>query len=305
MQITNISFKRIILAAVIITLGAVGIFLNVNYDTIQAQASSPDSSFCDGATGDNGDGTNNLIVANTATVTSDITDPTLANNEDCVEDLITYVSDIAVTKDDSKTEIVAGQENTYTITITNNGPSTVTSLNVVDTLPSQLTNPVFTVSQGNYDAGNGNLTGISLASGQSMTMTLVGTVDVNAAPGVMTNTVTVTVPDGVSDPNPDNNTDTDETTILERSDLSIEKTLDGELISGTEATYVLTVTNNGPSAATNLVITDTLPSQLTYVSSNSADGWTCSENSGVVTCNFAGPLANGATSTLNLVVRVN
>jgi uncharacterized repeat protein (TIGR01451 family) len=305
MQINKLSLQKILLMGIILTVSVFGVFYNIHNDNIQVQASSPDSSFCDGTTGDNGDGTNTLIVANTATVTSGITDPNMANNEDCIENPISYVADLSVTKDDGKTEILAGQENTYTITITNNGPSTVTSMTVNDTVPTQLNNPVFSVSQGSYDATTGSLTGISLASGQSMTMTLVGTVDANAAPGVMTNTVTVTVPDGVTDPTPDNNTDTDDTTIIERADLSLVKTLQGQLVSGTEATYVLTVTNNGPSAATNLVITDTLPDQLSYVSSNSTDGWACTESNNVVTCNYTGPLANGATSTLNIIVRVD
>ena len=38
-------------------------------------------------------------------------------------------------------------------------------------------------------------------------------------------------------------------------------------VSGQPMTYKVTVTNNGPSTSTNVVLTDTLPSQVTFVSS--------------------------------------
>ena len=59
-------------------------------------------------------------------------------------------------------------------------------------------------------------------------------------------------------------------------DLQIEKTDNPNRVNvGGTITYTLTARNNGPSPATQVVITDTLPATVTYVSSASTQG-TCS-----------------------------
>src|SRR5262249_30631427 len=68
--------------------------------------------------------------------------------------------------------------------------------------------PIFTPSVGAYNVGTGVWSGLSLASGQNVTITLTGTIDPNAA-GTLANTVTVTPPAGTTDPTPANNTTTD------------------------------------------------------------------------------------------------
>ncbi|NIV35348.1 MAG: DUF11 domain-containing protein, partial [Anaerolineae bacterium] len=65
-------------------------------------------------------------------------------------------------------------------------------------------------------------------------------------------------------------------------------------------TYILTVTNNGLSDATDVALTDTLPAGVTFVSATPSQG-ACSETGGTVTCNL-GNLASGATTTVTLVV---
>lgn len=65
-------------------------------------------------------------------------------------------------------------------------------------------------------------------------------------------------------------------------------------------TYEITVTNNGPSVAENVVVTDTLPVSLTYVSASSDTG-ACSHASGVVTCEL-GDMAVGASVKITVVV---
>jgi uncharacterized repeat protein (TIGR01451 family) len=78
------------------------------------------------------------------------------------------------------------------------------------------------------------------------------------------------------------------------SDLGLTKTGDTTLIPGTNTSYTLKATNNGPDAMSGaLQVVDTLPSGLSYLS-GSGSGWTCSANAQVVTCNWPGTLANGA-----------
>jgi uncharacterized repeat protein (TIGR01451 family) len=71
--------------------------------------------------------------------------------------------------------------------------------------------------------------------------------------------------------------------------------------TGRNLTYTLTVTNNGPDPASDVVVVDTLPGSVTFVSANSSQG-TCAHLTGVVTCNV-GSMANGAVVTITIVVR--
>ena len=89
--------------------------------------------------------------------------------------------------------------------------------------------------------------------------------------------------------------------VLPVADLSITKSdspdsapLDGSL------TYTLTVTNNGPDGVPSVVVADTLPGGVSFVSATPSQG-SCSESSGTVTCTL-GTLANGATATVTIVV---
>lgn len=65
--------------------------------------------------------------------------------------------------------------------------------------------------------------------------------------------------------------DTDYVTVnVELSaDISITKLgLPDPVASGGDLTYTLTVTNNGPSTASNVVVTETYPAGFTYSSAN-------------------------------------
>jgi uncharacterized repeat protein (TIGR01451 family) len=199
------------------------------------------------------------ILVNTATITPPGGTPTGATDTDS----LTPRADLAVTKDDGKLTAVPGTPDTYTITVTNNGPSTVDAVNLTDTLPAALLNPVFGApSAGSYDPATGIWSGLSLAAGQSVTITLSGTVD-PAATGTLTNTATVSPPAGVTDPNPGNNNDSDTNTLTPQADLAVSKT-DGKTtaVPGTADTYTITVSNAGPSTVSSVVLRDSLPAAL-------------------------------------------
>ncbi|MBT8212231.1 MAG: DUF11 domain-containing protein, partial [Acidimicrobiia bacterium] len=68
---------------------------------------------------------------------------------------------------------------------------------------------------------------------------------------------------------------------------------------GDSTTFTVTVTNQGPDAATGVVVTDTLPSGVTFVSSTAG-----SESGGVITVPV-GALAVGAQSTFSVTVTVD
>lgn len=70
--------------------------------------------------------------------------------------------------------------------------------------------------------------------------------------------------------------------------------------TGSNLTYTITVAQNGPTDATNIVLTDTLPSGVTYVSGSAG----CSHDSGVVTCNI-GTLTPGSNTQVTITVQVD
>ena len=89
------------------------------------------------------------------------------------------------------------------------------------------------------------------------------------------------------------------------ADLSVTKTDSPDPITaaGATLTYTLTVTNGGPSTATNVVLTDTLPTgAVTFVSATPDQG-SCSGTS-TVACNL-GTLVNGVSTTVTIKVTVN
>ena len=89
------------------------------------------------------------------------------------------------------------------------------------------------------------------------------------------------------------------------ADLQITKSATSGFAVGQNATYSLSVKNNGPqSASGTITVSDTLPSGLSYVSA-SGSGWACSAVGSVVTCTNAGPVANGVTmNAITLTVSV-
>jgi MSHA biogenesis protein MshQ len=86
------------------------------------------------------------------------------------------------------------------------------------------------------------------------------------------------------------------------ADLALAMTRSGDLTVGSTASYLLSVTNNGPDTEIGPVkIVDTLPSGLKFASYGGA-GWSCTNAAGangqtLVTCQHDGPLASGATMT--------
>lgn len=83
-----------------------------------------------------------------------------------------------------------------------------------------------------------------------------------------------------------------------QADLGVTVNPGGAVPLGQNVTYNITVTNNGPSAATGVSLTDTLAAGLGFVSATPSQG-TCS-GTGPITCNI-GTLAGGASATVSVV----
>ena len=86
------------------------------------------------------------------------------------------------------------------------------------------------------------------------------------------------------------------------ADLEISKSDSPDPVpQGGNLVYTVTVTNDGPYDASNVVLTDNLPAEVTFVSGTFGTSGTCSESSGIATCNL-GTLTNGASVTATLTV---
>jgi hypothetical protein len=84
------------------------------------------------------------------------------------------------------------------------------------------------------------------------------------------------------------------------ADLGVTLSASGTNTTGTNTTYIATVTNGGPSASTNIAFTSTLPSTGVLVSVTPSSG-SCSSANGIA-CDLGG-LANGSSATVTLVVQ--
>jgi uncharacterized repeat protein (TIGR01451 family) len=236
--------------------------------------------------------TGTLVNTVTVAAPAGVTDPNPADDTATDTDLLQPEADLAVTKTNGVSNAVPGQTVTYTITVSNAGPSDVTGATVADALPAALVGAVWTCTPGAGAACTASGTGdvidaVDVPAGTSVVYTLTGTVD-PAASGTLVNTATVTAPAGVVDPDPGNDTDTDTDTLLPTADLSITKT-DGATtaVPGQPVTYTITVTNAGPSAVLGAVVADPLPPGITGAT------WTCAPAGGATcTPSGAGDLAD-------------
>jgi uncharacterized repeat protein (TIGR01451 family) len=248
------------------------------------------------------------LFSNTANVTSDV-DPTPENDSSVVTTTVSSV-DLAIQKSGPAT-VTAGQQVSYTITVINNGPDGASNPSFTDVLPSQAsfvslnqnTGPAATCSgTAQPTGGNAGCGWGTLASGATATFTLVVSVPVSTANGtVLTNQVTVT--SDSFDTNNANNAASVNTTVNGVADLSVVKNGPASAIAGTNISYTITVANGGPSAASTVQLTDTIPAGSAFVSmiQNSGPVFACGFAAGTETCSIA-TLANGASASFTLTI---
>ncbi|GGK37097.1 MULTISPECIES: Ig-like domain-containing protein [Flavobacteriaceae] len=237
------------------------------------------------------------ITNSTSAATGDQSDPT--TDGDILEATIGVenFADIVLTKvvDNAKPNV--GDIVTYTITVTNNGPSKVTNLVVTDTLPAGLTYANVMPSDGIWTAPNWQVD--LLESGEFETIVIEAVVGMDQGGMTLTNIVSNTQDQVDSNLTED---DDRETIVVTSSDLVTVKTVSNATPNeGDTIIYTIAVTNNGPSIATNVSLIDNLPVGVTFVSHSAAEG-TYNYGSGLWSI---GNLANGATAMLNITATVD
>ena len=202
------------------------------------------------------------LLTNTAIVQSATPDPNPNNNQDTALIPVNESADLSIVKTASPVPVTAGGQISYTLPVTNAGPSPAQNVVLTDDLPPEILNPEFAVQGGtNFAPWVSPYSIGTLAPGETFLVTIRGTVDPSASSGTLTNTATVQ--SATPDPNPDNNTDTAETPVVESADLSVTKTADQTpAVPGQLFSYTITVTNSGPSDARNVLLIDALPAVL-------------------------------------------
>jgi uncharacterized repeat protein (TIGR01451 family) len=233
---------------------------------------------------------------NTAVASATTFDPNTANNTGSA----TYTpqqADLAVTKTVDDPTPTIGDTVTFTVTLTNNGPNAATGVTVRDLLPAGLALVTATPGQGSYDSATGAWTVGTLASGVSTTLVLRAIVTGTAA---ATNVASVLASD-VFDPKPANNT-AQAIVTPQVADLHLVKTVNQPRPNvGDVITFTLTLTNQGPNAATGVTVTDPLPAGLTFQSATPTQG-TYNSATGVWS---VGTLSNLGTVRLTITAQVN
>jgi uncharacterized repeat protein (TIGR01451 family)/gliding motility-associated-like protein len=213
-------------------------------------------------------------------------------------------SDLSLTKTVDNSSPNVGDTVVFTITVSNDGPSDVTGVEVVDLLPDGYTY-VSDDANGGYDANTGLWNVGSIANGGNASLSLTAAVNVG---GNYLNVAEVSASDnsdgdstpGNGDPTED---DQDSAGVAPNpvSDLELTKVVDNSTpLVGDNVVFTITVANNGPSEATGVVVTDLIPSGYTYVSDDSAASY--NPGSGVWT---TGNIAAGSNVALNITANVN
>jgi uncharacterized repeat protein (TIGR01451 family) len=219
-------------------------------------------------------------IDNTATVSlpAGTTDTDLTNNSATDTDALTPEADLAITKTDGVTTVVPGSSDTYTIIVSNNGSSTAVAAPVTDIFPAAMTAVSWTAvasagSSVGAASGVGNInTFVTLLPGGAATFTAVGQIS-SSATGSLANTASVATPAGATDPDLTNNDATDTDILTATADLSVSKTVSNATPNvGDTITYTVTLSDQGPDNATNVVVTDLLPAGLTFVSATPSQG---------------------------------
>jgi uncharacterized repeat protein (TIGR01451 family) len=259
-------------------------------------------------------------ITNSANVHSDETDPDTdvhVNTIDCDNEVNTPTEpgiNLSVEKQCPGSDVTAGNNFSYTVTVKNNtepddGSTDATGVTLTDTLPAGVTfvssNPDSTPPIPTCTESGGIVTCDlgTIAAGGSVAVTINVMADPSTR-GQITNGVTVA--GGQADPDTDNNTDSCNTNVTGDDDLHITKTDSPDPVkTGDNLTYTINVSNDGPSDSTNVVVFDTLPAGVSFVSAIATQGSGCTNNGNVsVTCNL-GTINPGGSAIITIVVQVN
>ena len=201
---------------------------------------------------------------------------------------------LSITKS-APASVSAGQTFTYTLQVKNVGPYSAENVSVSDTLPAGLTWNSTTAPGFSCSAPPSIV--CTASSFAVTTSNITFNVTAPASPTSLNNTATITA---TNDSTAGDDSSSAVTTVNAASaDLALTKSPSvGTVALNGSVTYTVTVTNNGPSPASGVVVSDPLPPGQTATSAVSTQG-TCTTGTNV-SCSI-GAMPNGATVTITIV----
>ncbi len=239
-------------------------------------------------------------VPNTASASASNEDESDLDNNSNGAEVLVECPDLSIAKTADASSVKAGQQLGFRITVTNAGPGVAKDVHVTDVLPANggLSWSIDTAtSSAGCSIASGTLSCSfgDLAKGAGRSVHIVSPTT-TATCGTVSNTASASTS---NDGSPSSSSSV--AVACPVIDLAVTKVDDPDPITvGNRLTYTMVVTNNGPDTATNVVATDSLPSEVTFVSATSTQG-TCS-GTRAVSCQI-GTMAAGATVTITIVVR--
>jgi uncharacterized repeat protein (TIGR01451 family) len=191
--------------------------------------------------------------------------------------------------------VLPGAPFTYSLSIRNLGPRTANHVMLVDSLPPAVSFSGAALPGGACDEAGGVITCTLAALGQGDGVTATMAVTAPGQAGSLANLARLTADET------DAWSEDGLTTTVQEADLILTKSTGSAAVQvGAPLRYTLTVRNRGPLAATRVILTDTLPPGVAFVSAE-LPGGSCAEAGGAVVCALAA-LANGGAVTATLVV---
>ncbi|MFL5328736.1 MAG: SdrD B-like domain-containing protein [Gemmataceae bacterium] len=160
-----------------------------------------------------------------------------------------------------------GDTITFTVQLTNNGPTNANGVAVSDPLPAGLTF-VSASGTGSYNSGTGNWTVGSMLVGDVATLTITAVV---ASPNSSLNVATITASSVVDSDLGDNTASAPVTP--QRADLGVFASIDDPTPTlGQIITYTIALTNYGADPASGIIVNDPLPAGMAFVSATTLNG---------------------------------
>ena len=241
---------------------------------------------------------NLTTVANVSTTSAD-SNPT--NNQSSDTDVLGFGADIVVTNSNNQLIYTPGATSIYTLKVKNNGPNIGQNILVTNAIPAGISQFSWTGSNASIGT-NVALTNIipTLAIGNEIIYTITVTIPATFTGNLtsIASTSSTTIPDPVT--SCANCIDIDQQLIS--ADLAVNLTDNvTTFTSGGTNNYVLTVINNGPSVANNVIVRNNIPSginQFSWTGSNGSSGL----NSNLY--NVIPSMAVGASVTYNITVQI-
>lgn len=214
-------------------------------------------------------------------------------------DPVNPTADLLVMVTNAPNPAMIGSNVIYTVTVVNRGPDLATGVMVTNTPPAALTNLMAVSSQGVCTVTNGK---VICALGTVTNQATVFVAGKATASG--TNKFTVFAAGNEQDANWSNNSATLAAVVTPQTDLGLLLSTTPALITrGSRFSYLVVVTNKGPDDAFEVVVTNTLPTEVTFISALTSQGSSSVLTNRLISW-FAGNVAKLSKATLTVVCQV-